>query len=322
MLKRSSIFSGISHLLLRWVKYPGVFRVVSGILYKLLRWRRGYRSSTIEKNLADCPQLDLSLHQITEVKDQYYNVLHRYLMEIMLLAAQKNSLISDWVGMDGEDVWRKWFSNQKSTIITGSHYGNWEIVIPLLPALLKMDVIAFYKPLKQKAMDEWAREIRGRYGLELQPIDQTFRVMSARRHQNIAYVFIGDQSPVNLNGAYWNLFLGRRTPWLTGAEKLAKKFGYPVVYLQQVPVETKQKSIQPRLQREEGHSPLYRITFHLITDTPATLPDGLVTEHYTRLLEEEILREPKWWLWSHRRWKRAGSDQREELESGRFSGLH
>jgi KDO2-lipid IV(A) lauroyltransferase len=47
----------------------------------------------------------------------------------------------------------------------------------------------------------------------------------------------------------------------------------------------------------------YKTYFTKICDDASTTPDGFVTETHTRLLEEDIIRQPETWLWSHRRWK-------------------
>jgi KDO2-lipid IV(A) lauroyltransferase len=36
----------------------------------------------------------------------------------------------------------------------------------------------------------------------------------------------------------------------------------------------------------------------------ATEPRGSITTHYVRMLEQRIIEEPAYWLWTHKRWKR------------------
>jgi KDO2-lipid IV(A) lauroyltransferase len=49
-----------------------------------------------------------------------------------------------------------------------------------------------------------------------------------------------------------------------------------------------------------GH---YLVEFELVNENPATTAYGEITEAHTRMLERDILQEPEYWLWSHRRWK-------------------
>ncbi|MBK8052930.1 MAG: lysophospholipid acyltransferase family protein [Saprospiraceae bacterium] len=161
----------------------------------------------------------------------------------------------------------------------------------LLPCFVSQRVIAFYKPISDTTIDNIMLNIRSAFGLELYPIEQTMRVMNHLKDENILYVFIGDQTPLNMNGVYWNTFLHQATPWLTGAEKLAKKYNLPVLYLQQIP--------------ETECNISYTLRFHIITENPDHEASGSITEKYSRILENEIIAKPEYWLWSHKRWKRA-----------------
>jgi KDO2-lipid IV(A) lauroyltransferase len=51
-----------------------------------------------------------------------------------------------------------------------------------------------------------------------------------------------------------------------------------------------------------------------ITENPKALNYGEISEMHTRLLEQEIKSKPEYWLWSHKRWKRAVPDNLEELK--------
>ncbi|HET6990868.1 MAG TPA: lipid A biosynthesis acyltransferase, partial [Bacteroidia bacterium] len=37
--------------------------------------------------------------------------------------------------------------------------------------------------------------------------------------------------------------------------------------------------------------------------TPGETAYGEITEKVTRLLEKDIIAQPEYWLWSHKRWK-------------------
>jgi KDO2-lipid IV(A) lauroyltransferase len=41
---------------------------------------------------------------------------------------------------------------------------------------------------------------------------------------------------------------------------------------------------------------------------------GEITEAHTLLLEKEIIQHPEFWLWSHKRWKRAVPTNLNELK--------
>ena len=47
----------------------------------------------------------------------------------------------------------------------------------------------------------------------------------------------------------------------------------------------------------------YKIVPTLITDQPKETKPNEITEKYFSLLEQSIKKSPRYWLWSHRRWK-------------------
>ena len=54
------------------------------------------------------------------------------------------------------------------------------------------------------------------------------------------------------------------------------------------------------------------MVLELITDKPKELAWGEITEKHTHLLEDEIVKNPQFWIWSHKRWKR---DIPQDLEA-------
>jgi KDO2-lipid IV(A) lauroyltransferase len=128
--------------------------------------------------------------------------------------------------------------------------------------------------------------MRTRLGTKLIPMAKTYKKMITFNKGKTATAFIADQtaSPEN---AYWTIFLNQDTPVFRGTESIAKKLGFPVVYL----------NIK-RLQR--GY---YKIFAEMLFEKPELTESGEISETHTRKLEQNILENPQFWLWSHRRWK-------------------
>jgi KDO2-lipid IV(A) lauroyltransferase len=102
--------------------------------------------------------------------------------------------------------------------------------------------------------------------------------------------FVADQTPVDTDNAYWTKFMSLDTPFFKGFDTLAQKTNAIVLYA----------SIR-KINR--GH---YELIFEPITEQAAQEKEHFIAEQYVRLLEKDIERQPEYWLWSHRRWKRAG----------------
>ena len=74
---------------------------------------------------------------------------------------------------------------------------------------------------------------------------------------------------------------------VAGTETIARKLGYPLIYL---------GIDRPR----RGD---YHMRFELLEAEPANTPEGDISERHTRRLEQDIRSRPAIWLWTHRRWK-------------------
>lgn len=117
--------------------------------------------------------------------------------------------------------------------------------------------------------------------------------MVEQRPEITATAFIADQA-ASKRDAYWTTFLHQDTSVFTGPEKLSVKFNYPVVYM----------NIN-RIRR--GY---YDVSPELMANEPKNTSEGDISEWFTNRLEEEIIKNPVPWLWSHKRWKH----KRENIE--------
>lgn len=182
----------------------------------------------------------------------------------------------------------------KSLIIAAGHYGNWELAAVSYGIQSKHTVVGIYKPLANAFFDRALQRSRGRFGMELLPIQQVKPFFAENTGRLTATLFATDQSPSNSRRAHWMEFLNQDTAVLFGAENYARKYDFPLVY----------GKIR-KLRR--GY---YEMEFVTVEANPVDTAVGEITEKHTRVLEGLILEAPEYWLWSHKRWKR----KREEGE--------
>ena len=129
-------------------------------------------------------------------------------------------------------------------------------------------------------------KMRTKFGTKITPMNNTLKDMISRKNSPTATAFVADQAAVP-ETAYWTNFLNQDTAFFTGPEKLAKKFNYPVVYM---------NFSRPK----RGY---YIITPELMFDSPKDSAENEILEAFAKRLEKDILAEPTPWLWSHKRWK-------------------
>ena len=131
------------------------------------------------------------------------------------------------------------------------------------------------------------RKSRGKFGLVMASTRKVRAVFEEYKGELTATIFAMDQSPGHPGKSHWLKFLNQDTPTLFGAEKYAKDYNYPVLY-----------GTIKKVKR--GY---YNFHFSVVTEHPKDTSHGYITETVTSLIEKEIINEPQYWLWTHRRWK-------------------
>ncbi|MDR3268861.1 MAG: lysophospholipid acyltransferase family protein [Tannerella sp.] len=170
------------------------------------------------------------------------------------------------------------------------HYGNWEWFTGFQSCFGgEVQVHSIYRPLTNRAFDRLFLALRTRFhALGIRKKD-AFREIFRLRQSRIPglVVFIADQTPSKANLHYWTTFLHQESAMLTGPERIAVKLDLPVIFVDVRKI-------------KRGY---YTVDFELLTDRPKDMPEFWITEEYTRRMERCILRDPAYWLWTHKRWK-------------------
>jgi KDO2-lipid IV(A) lauroyltransferase len=168
------------------------------------------------------------------------------------------------------------------------HYNNWEWFCNL-PLYSDHRLYAVYKKLRNLTFELFYRNIRSRFGvIPLEKAD-TFRQLVLDRQNGIPSMsaLLFDQTPKLHEAQHWITFLNQETPVLTGAEKMAQKLDAVVLFLYSRKI-------------KRGY---YETEFLLVTDHARACPEFEITDKCNSLLEKQIIEQPEFWLWSHKRWK-------------------
>jgi Kdo2-lipid IVA lauroyltransferase/acyltransferase len=184
------------------------------------------------------------------------------------------------------------YDQKRSVILAGGHYNNWEILAVACHFGIPHKCLALYKPLQNPWFDKKMRESRGRFGLNMWSIKQAKEMFESEKENLTVSIFGVDQSPSNPNSCHWMKFLNQDTGVSFGAEKYAKENNFPVVFGR-------------ILKEKRGH---YSFEMELVTNDPRNTPTGWIMEEITNRIEADIIKQPEYWLWSHKRWKRKKPD--------------
>jgi len=245
-----------------------------------------YRRQVIETNLRETFP-DLDDRAIDDLVHGFYHNLGDIMIEgIKAFTMSSRQIIRRHKALN-PDVLVPYFKEGRSLIVCTGHCANWEWGSMSGALQLPQRNVVMYKPLNNKLLDKYLRWTRARFGSRLASIYETALVFREYSSGNSIFILAADQNPSNLSKAIWVDFMGRRTAFLHGPELYSRKHGLPLFYV----------DIR-RVRR--GY---YELTFQLISDDPGGLEHGVITQRYADKLADTIRRDPRSWLWSHRRWK-------------------
>lgn len=268
-----------------------VLYVISDLLFYPLYFVVRYRRKIVRKNLTESFP-DKSLAEIKLIERKFYHFFIDTALESCKLFSISPEEIRRRVKFANVDKVNAMLHEGRSISVFLGHYGNWEWISSTGLWLTKEASIAqIYHKLRNKTMDKLMIHLRERLGNKCVDMYHTVRFIAdeSKGPKPLIIGFIADQSPKKREVKHFLDFLNHRVPVLTGTEKITKHYGFEAMFI-------KVKRVK------RGY---YECEFSSLHDDPKSLPDFELTALYYRRLEQEILRQPELYLWSHNRFKHA-----------------
>ena len=268
-----------------------VHYVFSDLLFVLIFYVLRYRRRTVWVNLVTSfPEREPEEHKLIE--RQFYRWFCDYLVETVKMKTISPEQMKRRLVFKGTELVDQCVSEGQSCAVYLGHYCNWEWITSL-PFWVSEQAQCgqIYHPLENKDFDRLFLEVRQRFGAVCIPMSESLRRILEYKRQGKPTVigYIADQAPFWWNIHHWTPFLHHDTAVLSGTERIARKLGQAVFYMD-----------VRRLSR--GY---YEAEFKLMTREPQTMDEFQLTDLYFQQLEESICREPACYLWTHDRWKRT-----------------
>ncbi len=259
---------------------------ISDVLYVVLYKLIGYRKKVVIKNLVNSFP-EKSGAEIKKIADAFYSHFCDVIVESLKSFTISRKEVLKRMVLVNPGLLNKYYNNGKSIILAGGHYNNWEWIATSIDQQINHQSVAIYKQLSNSFFDRKMRVTRQRFGLIMIPTKSVKEFFEANKSNLTATIFANDQSPGKVENSYWMKFLNQDTAVLYGTEKYAREYNYPVLFgtIEKV---------------KRGY---YRFSFAEVENNPGNSAHGFITETTTRMLEQEILKAPQFWLWTHRRWK-------------------
>ena len=260
---------------------------LSDVIYFFVYRVVGYRKKTVQDNLR-LVFPDKSEQDIATITSQFYHHFCDMMVEAIKSLTITEAQMKKRFKFTNLELINDLEAKQRSIILMCAHYGSWEWIF-ILQKHVKHKGYAVYKRLANKYFDRLVKRIRAKYNSHLITTKETYKVLfdSKRKGELTINGFVSDQSPKATKAFHWNEFMGIKVPMYTGAEMLAKRLDMAVIFF----------SVK-RIKR--GY---YETTFTTITEEPKTFNNFEITDLFFKMVEQQILEAPQYYLWTHKRWK-------------------
>lgn len=250
----------------------------------------GYRKKVVRKNIENSFP-DRTIEELRQIERKFFRHFCDLIVESVKAFTISEKEIQQRVQHHNPDLINTYLGQGKHVTMVGGHYGNWELYAINVAMHIDLQPIALFTPLQNKFMNSKIKNSRSKYGLWMMRYNEIKAVIKKGEIQT-AVIFGADQCPKKNQKPHWMQFLNQETGVQFGTEKFARDNNTPVIY----------GNIY-KLKR--GY---YQVRYQLICEDPTTMEVGMITEAHTKLLEKDIIKEPEYWLWSHKRWKRKRKD--------------
>lgn len=261
---------------------------VANRLYYLLYRVWGYRRELVRRHLRQAFP-DKPETWITDTEKAFYQLFADWMMEVCFMHAHDWEAVRERFEIKNLELFHEAHRRGQSVIVAMGHQFNWEWGGWIVRKDTSAPILCVYLPLSWLAADRFFLRLRGRYESEMLPLGKMGARLVRMRSTTHTLILMADQSPSDLERAYWMPFLNRPTAWHGGLERSARLGGYRVLFVE---------IVQTTRHRYEAYPTL-------LTDEPAHLPEGQLTRLYVEALETSLRRSPHNWLWTHNRWKHS-----------------
>lgn len=272
--------------------FPAVYALSDSLRFVFHRIA-GYRKEVIRRNLERAfPKT--AAHEIDRmVGDVYRNLCDIMLETIKGFEADRRTLHRRcrWVN---PELLEEYLNSGQSVLVVGGHVASWEWTCFTMAGQVSGNHYVSYKPISNKYIDAYVNRCRSFEGVQMVTMQETATlVRSMHKQEPISVFLLADQSPSNVKNAHWIDFFGLETAFLPGPDVLARRYGYPVLYLD-----------VRRVRRG-----MYEVHLLDLLSGGSVLEEASLTRLFANRLESTIRRSVGDWLWSHRRWKHRKSDK-------------
>ncbi len=275
---------------LLWLISKLPFRILylfSDFIYLIVYYIIGYRKKTVRENLSVALP-HLTDKELLTIEKKFFSHMCDMFLEMIKTMSISEKEINNRYRFTNIEVYKDFEKKGKSIALMCAHYASYEWAVSMNNHI-GFKGYGIYKKIANPYFDKLVKNIRSRFKAYLITTKETIPTISQNSKNNILsiYGFASDQSPKISNVFHWQKFMGIEVPVHTGAEMLAKKYDMNVIFLRTKKV-------------KRG---FYEASFEILSDNVKEVPNYEITDHFLKLVEQQIYEAPEFYLWTHKRWK-------------------
>ena len=267
--------------------------LLSDGLYWLLYKGIGYRKKTVTENLA-LAFPDKSPEERKGIERTFYKHLCDVFLEMAKSMSISKKEMDERFNIPDLGPLKEFDAQGKPVFLVGAHMASWEWSMAINSKFKNLKGYAVYKPLANPYFDLLAKRIRGKWGSQLISTSEIRQLIGKHIKEQRPSIFgmLSDQSPMAIKADYWRTFMGIQVPVHTGAEKLARHWNIPIVYLEV----------------EKTGRGRYVAHFETLVSDSKNTNRFEITDCYIDRVEKSIRIQPEYYLWTHKRFKHRHKD--------------
>ncbi len=267
-----------------------LYRLSDGLYFIIYRVI-GYRKKIVFENLRQSFPNKTEV-EIKVIAKKFYRRFCDFGVETIKAISISKKEIRERVHLVNPEFLDSPIKNGSSLVFMASHQFNWEWGALCTATHMDIPLDPVYQKLSNKQFNDFMIQTRSRFGGTPIEKDATVKNVVKNRNKRRALALVADQTPpMHLKNIYWTNFLNRDTPFYMGVETISKLGNMPVYFMQ---------ISSPR----RGY---YEINFKELGLPPYQKDSIKVLDAYIKATEEQIIKDPSGWLWTHKRWKHKRS---------------
>ena len=246
-----------------------------------------HRRSVVKQNLARCFPEKSAAERRSIARAMYKN-FGMTAMECLRFGYADLDEVESFVRWEGEHYLKEALSQGRGVLVLSGHIGNWEL-LGTSTSLHGYPFAVVAKPFSNAKFNAYWNDLRKGLRVRHLPARNSYRSCLKALKNGEAVVLMLDQRMRKQKGIIVDFF-GRPACTSPGLAYLAAQSGAPII-----------PAFAPR-QADNSHV----VKIYPPLEPPPNRDEETIrkaTQQYTRIIEDEIRKNPAQWIWLHKRWK-------------------